>query len=94
MATYSLPAAGQEHRTLDGVNPDQANVPASRQPVDVVVINTGGTTMYARADATAAAAATGTTIVPPGTWATVTVQPGGYASVIGNGNTYSIGIDR
>jgi hypothetical protein len=92
LATYNLPARGGIHKTLTSTTADVINIPATRVPRLIEVLNRStANPIYVRGDSTTAvAAADGTTVVPKESWAVVRVDPGKTLSVVGNGDAYSV----
>lgn len=92
MATLNLPTQGGVHATLTGTTADQVNVPFPRGPFRAEVLNRStGNEIWARGDGTAAVAqATGTSCIPAGSAAVITVSNGAFLSIVGNSDPYSV----
>lgn len=92
MANIRLPSSGGVHATLTSTTADRVDVPITNGPFSAEVFNRATTNaIWARGDGTVAvAAATGTSYIPAGTFRIVRVIEGGYLSVVGNGDAYSV----
>ena len=92
VAIYTLPESGGLHKTLVGATADRVEIPRRGRPREVEVTNRSSVEwLYVRADSTAATVgADGTTVVAPGSWVLLDVQPGDWLSLAGSGNPWSV----